>query len=106
MMKKGFTLTEVLITLGIIGIVAAITIPTLVNKIQERHFHAMWKENFSVLNNAFNLLKNEDPTLIWGSKDSYEQFLSYLNVVDICNRDNTESEDRCGYKKVLNLGAE
>lgn len=31
-MKKGFTLAEVLITLGIIGIVAAMTIPTLLQK--------------------------------------------------------------------------
>ena len=33
----AFTLAEVLITLGIIGIVAAMTIPTLVSKIQEAH---------------------------------------------------------------------
>ena len=31
--KKGFTLAEVLITLGIIGVVAAITISTLMTKI-------------------------------------------------------------------------
>ena len=30
MKKIGFTLAEVLITLGIIGIVAAMTIPTLI----------------------------------------------------------------------------
>ena len=35
-MKKGFTLAEVLITLGVIGIVAAMTIPTLVNNYQEK----------------------------------------------------------------------
>ena len=29
-MKKGFTLAEVLITLGIIGVVAALTIPMLI----------------------------------------------------------------------------
>ena len=29
--KNGFTLAETLITLGIIGIVAAMTIPTLIN---------------------------------------------------------------------------
>ena len=29
-MKKGFTLAEVLITIGIIGIVAAITIPSII----------------------------------------------------------------------------
>ena len=30
---KAFTLAEVLITLGIIGVVAAMTIPTLISKI-------------------------------------------------------------------------
>jgi prepilin-type cleavage/methylation N-terminal domain protein len=34
--NKGFTLAEVLITLGIIGIVAAMTIPTILAKYQEK----------------------------------------------------------------------
>ena len=33
-MKKGFTLAEVLITLGIIGVVAALTLPTLTSNTQ------------------------------------------------------------------------
>lgn len=32
--KNGFTMAEVLITLGIIGIVAAMTLPALVQKYQ------------------------------------------------------------------------
>ncbi|HIS36406.1 TPA: prepilin-type N-terminal cleavage/methylation domain-containing protein [Candidatus Scatousia excrementigallinarum] len=35
---NGFTLAEVLITLGIIGMVAAMTLPTLVNKYQKRTY--------------------------------------------------------------------
>ena len=35
-MKKAFTLAEVLITLGIIGVVAAMTIPSLINAYRER----------------------------------------------------------------------
>ena len=35
MNKRAFTLAEVLITLGIIGVVAAMTLPTLLNKYQE-----------------------------------------------------------------------
>lgn len=35
-MKKGFTLAEVLITIGVIGIVSAIIAPTLITNIQER----------------------------------------------------------------------
>lgn len=34
MRNKGFTLAEVLITLGIIGVVAAMTLPALVNQTQ------------------------------------------------------------------------
>lgn len=33
--KDGFTLAEVLITLGIIGIVAAMTLPGLINKYEK-----------------------------------------------------------------------
>ena len=34
--KAGFTLAEVLITLGIIGVVAAMTIPTLMTAYQKK----------------------------------------------------------------------
>ncbi len=36
LVKRGFTLAEVLITIGVIGVVAAVTMPTLVTNIQER----------------------------------------------------------------------
>lgn len=36
MKNYGFTLAEVLITLGIIGIVAAMTLPAIVSKYQEK----------------------------------------------------------------------
>ena len=36
--KKSMTLAEVLITLGIIGVVAAITLPTLINNYQNTQY--------------------------------------------------------------------
>lgn len=48
----GFTLAEVLITLGIIGVIAAITIPTLVNNINNKQFEAAFMENYSILMQA------------------------------------------------------
>ena len=42
--KAGFTLAEVLITLGIIGIVAAMTIPTLMAKYQQRANVISWRK--------------------------------------------------------------
>ena len=37
-MKKGFTLAEILLTLGIIGIVAALTMSILIPKINDKVF--------------------------------------------------------------------
>lgn len=46
---KGFTLAEVLITLGIVGIIAAMTLPTLVQKNQEKQTVVKLKKIYSVL---------------------------------------------------------
>lgn len=51
-MKKAFTLAEVLITLGIIGIVAAMTLPTVINNIQDKQFRTMLKKQYSIINQA------------------------------------------------------
>lgn len=55
-MKKGFTLAETLITLGIIGVVAALTIPTLNVSTKEKSFDAMRKVCVSDLENAFTTM--------------------------------------------------
>lgn len=52
---SAFTLAEVLITLAIIGIVAAITIPSLIQKHQVRATVTQLKKMHSVLNNALRL---------------------------------------------------
>jgi len=52
--KNGFTLAEVLITLVIVGVVAAFTIPTLINKTEEREFKAALKKNYSILQQVFD----------------------------------------------------
>lgn len=52
----GFTLAEVLITLGIIGIVAAMTLPVLVNKSKDRELEVRTKKLFQKLNRRLFLL--------------------------------------------------
>ena len=54
-MKKifGFTLAEVLITLVIICVIAAITIPTLMKKYQTHIFKTAYKQAYSDINQAF-----------------------------------------------------
>ncbi len=51
-MKKGFTLAEVLITLGIIGVVAAITMPTLIQNQQKRSLEVATQKFYSTLSQA------------------------------------------------------
>ena len=51
--KLAFTLAEVLITLGIIGIVAAMTMPVLIGRYREKVTVTQLKKVNSVLNQAF-----------------------------------------------------
>ena len=51
-MKNAFTLAEVLITLGIIGVVAAMTIPTLISNTNGAQFKTAYKKALSTMNQA------------------------------------------------------
>ena len=55
--KKAFTLAEVLITLAIVGVVAAMTIPTLVVKINDKVTENQNKVFQAKLIKALNLTK-------------------------------------------------
>ena len=57
--KAAFTLAEVLITLGIIGIVAAMTIPTLISKYQEKTYITKLKRAYSMLAQAYKFVELE-----------------------------------------------
>ena len=52
--KAAFTLAEVLITLGIIGVVAAMTLPGLVAKYKDKVMIAQVKKSYAAIQNAFN----------------------------------------------------
>ncbi len=53
--KIAFTLAEVLITLGIIGVVAAMTLPAIIQKKNEIETVTKLKKSYSVLNQAFKM---------------------------------------------------
>lgn len=59
---RAFTLAEVLITLGIIGIVAAMTIPTLMNQTNDKQTVVALKKAYSALSQAYTLAVNENGT--------------------------------------------
>lgn len=53
--KNGFTLAEVLITLGIIGVVAAMTMPTLINQTNGAQYKTAYKKALSAISQAVTL---------------------------------------------------
>jgi len=58
----AFPLAEVFITLGIIGVVAAMTIPTLIQNANEKATVVALKKAYSVLSQAYTLAVNENGT--------------------------------------------
>lgn len=53
MKNFGFTLAEVLITLGIIGIIAVVTIPNLMAQVGKQQTVELFKKGYLTINNAF-----------------------------------------------------
>lgn len=88
MMRNGFTLAEVLITIGIIGIIAAITLPVLIADKRAKELEAALKKNTSVLQQAISLIMLEDgiePTpQNLASRALKNKIKPYLNVLKDC----------------------
>lgn len=64
MKKNGFTLSEILIALGIIGVVAALTIPMLVKNYKNTVTVNKLKKGYTALSNVFNqaVVENGEPS--------------------------------------------
>lgn len=61
--QAAFTLAEVLITLGIIGIIAAMTLPSLIARYQKKVWAAQLKYNVSLLSQGFHKIAGENEGL-------------------------------------------
>lgn len=77
--RVAFTLAEVLITLGIIGVVAALTLPSLIQHNIEKQRVTQLKKAYSELSQAFNLAVEEygAPTE-WGMTGMYDEQSHYI----------------------------
>lgn len=61
--RHAFTLAEVLIVLGIIGVISAMVIPALNARVNETKNLALLKEDYSILSNAMKLVINDGSTI-------------------------------------------
>ena len=96
--KAGFTLAEILITLGIIGIVAAMTMPALMANINKRQTETKLKKAYSMINQAYRLSYNEvgDATAsdahTMGIREYFKTYWQPYIKADVCT-----TYKGCGY---------
>lgn len=89
--RKAFTLAEVLITLGIIGVVAAMTIPSLMSSYQKKAIENQIKQTYSILAQGIRLYVAEEGVSGLTANDwqtnneSFAKFFqSYFKVAQSC----------------------
>lgn len=96
--KEAFTLAEILITLGIIGVVAAMTMPSLFNSIQKRTTLAKLQKAFATINQAYRLSYNDngdltkDEAWAFGADEYFKTYWAPYIKADECT-----NFRQCGY---------
>ncbi len=105
--QTGFTLAEVLITLGIIGVVAAMTLQPLIAKYQEKVLLNQLQTAYNIIYNATSRLLDEESTTIkdFGTTPEegfgvyQDKIEKYLKIIKICQA-NTNSKNDCNPDKI------
>lgn len=86
-MKRAFTLSEILVTLGIIGVIAAMTLPTLIQHHKKQEVVTKLKKFHSVMNQAVKLSEVENSDFVswdaselkaWNGDSLYDWYNKYF----------------------------
>ena len=104
-MKNGFTLSEVLITIGVIGVVSAMTLPSLIKNYNNYVIAQKLKKAYNTLYNGIRMAEVDNgPMKDWPKKGNIEvysyfdtYFKPYFKDVKIC-----DTPTKCGYKNFNN----
>ena len=85
--KIAFTLAEVLITLGIIGVVASLTLPSVIHQYRKKVLETQFKTAYSFINQAIVMTKQDlgsnslfDDYTVYNSKQGYVYANEFKNA--------------------------
>jgi len=94
--KTAFTLAEVLIVLAVIGVIAVLTIPTLLQSTNEQELKTAFKKQYSVLSQATARLVADSGGTLKGDAKYIDRYAKYLNATKICQPE--EAFGNCWHK--------
>ena len=98
--RTAFTLAEVLITLGVIGVVAAMTMPILIQNHKKKTTITQIKRTVNVIQNAKRMAFADGLQITPNDINNLEQFfVPYMNVIKKCENGETD----CGLTDILCL---
>lgn len=81
MSKKGFTLAEVLITLVIIGVIAALTLPITISSIEQMQFKSGLKKAVNSLNKSIMASVSTDSETPLMNANTYAYLMRHMSVI-------------------------
>ena len=90
--KAAFTLAEVLITLAIIGIVAALTIPALISRYQDRALETAYQKAKATIANGYKLMMAQEGVF------SVNDLSLFNECLDMTSYDDSKNCVRKSYK--------
>ena len=79
---KAFTLAEVLITLAIIGVVAAIAIPSVISNSQQQEFKTGLRKAVSVLNSAITMNMALDGESPYDNANLFGYLMKHMAIIE------------------------
>ncbi len=103
--RYAFTLAEVLITLAIIGVVAVLTVPTLITNNQEKGWNTASKVFEAKLEQALKVMNTQGTLAGYRTtKDFVDELSNHLKIVKICDSDKLTDcfEDKINWE-VINI---
>lgn len=115
--RPAFTLAEVLITLGIIGVVAAITIPNIINNVKAHRLKTAFWKSYSVLAQTIKMMEADDVStnfqdyLLGTRTTTFAQYLTNATICPGTGKSNSSNPpkgcyvwDGLGYRKLSKAG--
>lgn len=111
--KKGFSLAEITVTLMIIGVIAALTLPQLIQSTRQKEYYTGYKKAFSVGSQALErqisdynyatIASRNGSSNGTKTQENFKEFSKYFNVAKECfNSNNSECWNPDGEKLYSN----